>query len=330
MTDRVLIGQKNTLEGTEVIFSRLALGINSGTGFDKAYVEIPSGVLLSEIPSAGAIGVQVSGSLYDTLFYKSVVQVLEAWWVFTLDPPSSDQYSPQTNVKINTPVGGIWISKPTANVLAITSANIPEEDWYGFQEEFDWAATVDETWDVFSPGTNRSFIPDNYPDPAPGLSPFGFATHVYGTANPTDYQAQRGRVRRTVNNTLLYTGGYGDMVLHSPVFIDANTIQVAAGGHGYAREYDPWPGDIHPSAINTTDYPLVEMRIRRLSTPNRPAGGGNDLILYWSASPIDETPTPAGASSWANYLIGEGSTTWNNTAGRHPGDTLFFHERGGG
>lgn len=322
MTDRVLLGEKNVLTADGVIYSNLTFAIapNIGGGV-VAYVNAPQGVSFSGIPSSGAIGVQpASGEPYDTLFYSSVddISVFNSWR-FNLTEPPAQNYLFNKSVRINGPVNGLWISKPTVNVLSVTNLAIPEDDWYGFQEEFDWTSAEDEVWANSSPGINRSFIPDNYSDGLDALSPFGFCTWAYA---PPATDPQRYTIRRTVNNTLLYTGGYGDQLIHSPAFVAANTEQVAAGSHGYSRLWDPFFGDVHPDAINTTDYPFVEMRIRRLPTPNRPIVSTNDLILYFSAVPVDDTPTPDGAGGF-NYLISEQYTTKNSTT-HVPGHPDFF------
>ena len=339
MTDRVLIGHKNTVEGPPI--SLVLFGPHAG---ELDQFNVRSGDYESEdFPPAGKISIKTGGIWYSYLYQYVQGGGLLPLLQFLLVPSQTVQVAHIDGdlVEVGTPASGIWVSKPTANVLAMADVNIPEDDWYGFQEEFDWVAE-DGEWANSSPGVNRPYIPEGWVDGEHQASPFGFCTMaLYGNApgfavalsGPeqiwgVDYDS-RGKLKRTTNNTILYTGGYEKQKLFSPVFISANASQ-SFGGYQYW--WRPYSGDIHPDAIFPPDYPVIEMRIRRLPTPNYPQAnpGNHDCKLSWSRNTLNGQDGATGANfpgtSGASYMAPNkiDSQPFNTT---QPGYTdIFPHE----
>jgi hypothetical protein len=185
---------------------------------------------------------------------------------------------------------GLWVSKPGANVQAFLGEQMPGGDWYSYQEEFDFTGLAgSETWNVNDPGISP---------PHPMLGPRA----DYYSGGDDAYGRKLGKVKRSPQGTLLYTGGAGDQVLRFPTFVKANTEQVALGGDGFDNIGNPYPGELSSSSfsgLGTNGYKIVEMRLRRLYAPNHPiSAGSTDMQLFWTSFPLGVPNPHAPAGGW--------------------------------
>lgn len=177
---------------------------------------------------------------------------------------------------------GFWVSKPGVNALAMTEPmGTLEDDWYGYQEEFDWDGTAEPSW--ASASSNDA-------------SKSGFYLATGGAAWPT-YNADR--LIRSANGTLLvagYRGTRGDGIsfgstLHTKALRESQT------------------GDPTSEAFVGERYPVIEMKIRLVPpleidgepNPDLPQHSGADFNVYFENRPIENSGIQAG-KLWDTFM----------------------------
>ena len=174
--------------------------------------------------------------------------------------------------KVNDLKSGFWASKAGTDVKHLIDGTIPADDWYGHQQEWDWKGLGGTAFAQNDPGETGN---TDWTSSGSGIDHSRYSCYNF---NHHGDPAKTGKLKRTSNGTVLYTGAYDDDVFRTPYWVtDLTSLKPS---------YEAFIGD---------DYSIVEARIRRLPSPHPPVDSqGVAFVIFYRHRNTDGT-APHGA-----------------------------------